>query len=140
MAPRRNERSAFRVQAVADIEVAIDLGVERAGPERDREALQIGGLRREQREPEALAKPARKADMIRVIMRDDEPRQLSPRERPGCERLPNILRALVRDTGIENRPAVSILDEIDVDMVQPEWQRHAQPQNAGCDPRKGAVG
>src|SRR5262249_14151846 len=81
----------------------------------------------------------RKADMIGVIMRDDEPRELLPGERPGCERLPNILRALVRDAGVENRPAVSIVDEIDVDMVQPERQRHAQPENAGGNLGKFAV-
>src|SRR5262249_29221168 len=89
---------------------------------------------------EALRKPAGKADMIGVIMRHDEPRELLAGERARRERFPNLLSGLVRDSGVENRPAASILDEVDVNMVQPERQRHAQPKNAGGDFGKFAVG
>ena len=71
--------------------------------------------------------------MIRVKMRHDEPRQLPALKRPRDERFPDILRHLVRDPCVQNGPAIAIVDEEDVDVVQAERQRNAKPQNAGSD-------
>ena len=50
---------AVTVEAVAQIEIAIGLRVERAGAERDRQAPKKGGLAHQQRQVEALGEPAR---------------------------------------------------------------------------------
>ena len=146
VALREHGRGSLGRQAAPDIEVAIDRRIEGARAERDGEALQIGGLRGQERHAEPLREPAGQADMVGVEMRHDQPRQLAPRERTRRERFPNLPRDLVRDASVQYRPAIGIVDEKDVDVVQPERQRQAKPQDAGRDfgefagggwPRKG---
>ena len=71
--------------------------------------------------------------MVRVEMRHEQPRQPTPGERPRHESLPDLARCPVRDTRVEHRPSIAILDQVDVDVVQAKRQRNAGPQDAGGD-------
>ncbi len=122
-----------RVEAVAQVEVAIGLGVERAGAERDVEAAQIGRLARQQRQREPLAQPAGEADVVGMEVRDDQAGQGPSRQRAVDQRVPDFARGVVADAGVQDGPAVAVVDQVDVDVVEPEGQRNARPQDAGRD-------
>ena len=55
---------------------------------------------------------------------------LRPGKRPGEKRLPGGARLRVVDPCVDERQSVAVLDEIDVDVVEPEREREARPQNA----------
>ena len=121
------------VEAVAQVEVAIGLGIERTGAERDVGAAEIAGLAGQQGQAEALAQPAGKADVVGVEVRHDQAGQAPARQGSVDQRTPNRPRRLVADARVEHGPAVAVVDQVDVDVVQPKGERDARPQNAGGD-------
>ena len=68
--------------------------------------------------------------MVRVEVGGDDPRQPAPTKRPGEKRLPGGPRWRVVDPGVDQREPVAILDQVDVDMVEPERERKSRPQDA----------
>ena len=79
-----------------------------------------------------LLQPAREAEMVGVEMGDD--RTL---ERPVAEPLEHVdpmrLHVVAVPPGIDDGPAVAVLEQIEVDMVEREGKRHLEPVNAGSD-------
>ena len=71
--------------------------------------------------------------MVGMEMRDEEPGQPLAGEHSGHQREPGLLGRLVADAGVDHREAVAILDQVDVDVVEPERQRDPRPEDAGCD-------
>ena len=49
---------------------------------------------------------------------------------PVEQRQPEPARDRIVDAGVDQREAVAILDQIDVDVVEPERQRQPQPEYA----------
>ena len=127
-------------QAVPPVEPAIILRPKIARCVLQAEAEQVLGARHQQIEAEAVAHPAGEADMVGVVVRHDQARQPGAGERPGEHRLPDRAARLVADPAIEHRPALAIGDQVDVDVIEPERQRQAQPQHAGCDLQRRAEG
>ena len=82
---------------------------------------------------ERLGQPAGKADMVRVSVGDDEARDLAPRQRAGKHALPHFFRGVGENAGIDQRDAVAIFQEPQIDMVERHRQRHGQPPHAGRD-------
>ena len=68
--------------------------------------------------------------MVGVIMRDDNPSDRFARQGPGQHRLPDRPRCAPVKTGIDHRPAIAIVESIDIDMIQRRRQRQAQPEDA----------
>ena len=59
-------------------------------------------------------------------------------ERPALQQarqqgVPELARRLVVDAGVDQREALAVLDQINVDMVEPERQRQPRPQDAVSD-------
>src|SRR3954452_20490156 len=127
MALRADDFRRLRVEAVALVEETVGLGIERAGRQRNIPAAKIGGLAGQKRQLEALGEPSGEADMIGMEMRDDQPRQ-RPAAEARDEALPSGARGLVIDAGVEHGPALAILDEKNVHVIEPERQRDAGPE------------
>ena len=115
---------------MAEVEAAIGLGVERAGIETDRQRIQIFGLAGVKFEPEPAAEPAGKADMIGMAMAGDDAGQRPAFQQAAEQAFPDGARRGVVDAGVEQREAGAVLDQIDIDVIQPERQRQPQPQHA----------
>jgi hypothetical protein len=47
--------------------------------------------------------------------------------RIGKRLLPDLLRLLCEDAGIDDRPAVIVLKQPKIDMGKRKWEGHAQP-------------
>ncbi len=71
-----------RVEAVVEIEVAVVLGLERAGVEMDVQALQIFRRRHVKRHVEMLQQEAGSADMVGMKVRGDDPGQRPSAQHP----------------------------------------------------------
>jgi hypothetical protein len=123
----------LRVEPVAQIELAVGLGVERAGAQRDVGAAEIAGLAGQQRQAEALAQPARQPDVVGMEVGHDQPGQAPAGQRAVDERAPDGAGGLITDAGVEDRPALAVLDQVDIDVVQPKRQGNARPQDARRD-------
>ena len=80
-----------------------------------------------------LAQPAGEADMVGMEMRADHAHHRFALELLGEDLLPERSRVLRIDAGVDDRPAVLLLDQPQVDVVELEGQRHAQPVDAGGD-------
>ena len=90
--------------------------------------------RHPERRVPALAQPAGQADMVGMQVRGD--RRASPACRRSCSAkiFSHSSRVASRvDAGVDDGPAVLLLDQPQVDVVELEGQRHAQPVDAGRD-------
>jgi hypothetical protein len=63
----------------------------------------------------------------------DQAGQAPAGQGPVDQRAPDGAGRLVVDAGVEDRPALAILEQIDVDVVQPKRQGNARPQDARRD-------
>src|SRR5262249_54452331 len=54
-------------------------------------------------------------------------------ERSRDEGLPDRARRVVADPSVEHGPAVAVIDQVEIDVIEPKRQRHAHPQNPGGD-------
>jgi DNA-binding transcriptional MerR regulator len=92
-------------------------------------------LRGPQLDAEAPAEPAGVAGMIRVIVREDDPLD----RLYGLEdALPQTPGRGIGDAAVDNRPAALVLEQPQVDVIELEGQRHAEPAHAGGDFERGA--
>jgi len=66
-------------------------------------------------------------------VRDDDARDRPPRERPAQRGVPERARLLEPHPGVDDRPAVAVLEHPEIDVVELERQRHAQPGDARGD-------
>ena len=81
----------------------------------------------------ALGEPAREAHVIRMIVRDEYPREPTARERLDLERLPRGAALLSPETGIDDGARVAVFEQPEIDVVQLHRQRHPQPPQAVGD-------
>jgi hypothetical protein len=51
----------------------------------------------------------------------------------GPKTVPRFLGLFVGNSGVGDIPRVAIIDEIDLDVVEPERQRHPRPEHARSD-------
>ena len=91
---------------------------------------QVFALRGPELDAMALAQPLRVARMVRVVVREHHtPYRLKARQDP----VPQRACLGVADARVDDRPAVLILHEPQVDVVERERQRHAEPVDARRD-------
>jgi hypothetical protein len=82
--------------------------------------------------------PARAADVIGVIVRDDDACHAPTRHRGGEMLFPDVPGGFDAVARVDDAPAVAVFQQPEVDVIQRKRQRHAQPVNAGCDFDGGA--
>ena len=68
--------------------------------------------------------------MVGMVMRDDQPLDGFSGQRACQKLLPDRLGFAAAKAGINQRPAIAIVQGIDVDMIQRHRQRQAHPQDA----------
>ncbi len=90
---------------------------------------EILGLAHPQLDAEALGQPAGQAEVIGVVVGDDETPDRTPRQRPGEDLLPQIAGGSRVQATIHQRPAGLVSQHPQVDVIQREGQRHAQPEH-----------
>ncbi len=77
--------------------------------------------------------PARQAEMIGMVVGDDDPRDGASVQPVVQQPAPQLLHLLARDPRVDQRPARAVLHEPQVDVVESEGQRHAQPVHSRSD-------
>jgi hypothetical protein len=65
-------------------------------------------------------------------MRDDDPRYRTAAEMRGKDALPSRFGFGHRVAAIDNCPTGPVFEQPQIDVVEREGQRHAQPQDSGC--------
>ena len=68
--------------------------------------------------------------MVGVKVRSDDSCQSAAAKRPGEQSLPRRARLRVVNSRIDDRQAVIVFDEIDVDVIEPKRKGKARPQDA----------
>ncbi|MPL67251.1 hypothetical protein SDC9_12942 [bioreactor metagenome] len=74
--------------------------------------------------------PARQADVVGVVMGDEDAGDGLARKPPVERRLQRGATGRGVDAGVDQRPAVAIVEGIGIDVVERHRQRKAQPQHA----------
>ena len=100
------------------------LHVERQHPRR-----QPGGAGRPERRARRL-EPAGEPDVVRMVVGQDDPPDRPAAERPGHQRRPGAAHRRGVEAGVDQRPAVAVVERIGVEVVRPERQRQAHPEHA----------
>jgi hypothetical protein len=98
------------------------------------------GFGHPQLDAEALREPAGEAEVVRVVMRHHDAPDGQAREALGDDLVPQRARGFGVEAGIHQRPAGPVAQHPQVDMVEREGQRHAQPEHARRDLLPGAAG
>jgi hypothetical protein len=79
----------------------------------------------------ALLQPARETDVVRMRMGQQDPPQRQPFEFRSAEnRIPHVGAAGRGVAGVDEAPAPVVSQQPEVDVVEVDRQRHAQPQYA----------
>jgi hypothetical protein len=78
-------------------------------------------------------------NVIRVVMRHDDPVDRQSAQPLGKDPSPQFLGLRHRITGVDDRPARAVFEQPQIDVVEREGQRHAQPPHPGGD-RQGLAG
>ena len=78
----------------------------------------------------AAREPAGQPDVVGVIVGDDHACDRGVRGQQGFPGGPRVVRV---ETAIDDRPAAGVLHQPEIDVVERERQRHAQPAHAGRD-------
>ncbi len=118
---------AFRPEVLARRE-AVDPGRE------------IFGLAHHEFGPGRGAEPCRGADVIGMVVGHDQPLDRPSGEEAAQHAGPEPPRLGRVDAGVDHRPAALTLDEVHVDVIEPERERQAQPVQAGRDGERRAEG
>ena len=71
--------------------------------------------------------------MVGVRMGHDQPRNFHVRQRALQQRGPGGDRFFVAEAGIHHRPAVSVGEQVDINVIEAERQLQPNPQYAGHD-------
>ena len=130
-APAQQQFGVGLAQAMRVIEAAIGLGIQRAGIEPNAQSVEIFGLAGVKRQIEALGRASRRGRYGRGGNASRGCASASCRAAgPAKKTLPELARHRVVDPGVDKRKAVAVLDEIDVDVIEPERQRQPQPKDA----------
>ena len=103
-----------------------------AGVADQRAAVQVLEARHPELAIELARQPARHADMVGVHVRDDHALDRATVGRAVEQRTPGRDALFVAHARVDHGPTRAVLDRIQVDVVQLERQRHADPQHAGC--------
>jgi hypothetical protein len=82
---------------------------------------------------ELAHQPSGQADMIGMHVRDDYPPDLAAFHRAGEQLFPSLLGILVLDAGVDNRPPVAVLQQVEIDVVELHRQSHPHPVHTGRD-------
>ena len=69
--------------------------------------------------------------MVGVVVGDDDTPDRPAAQRAGQKRLPQPFRPVPRQAGVDHRPAVTVVERIDVHMVERPGQRQPRPKDAG---------
>ena len=77
--------------------------------------------------------PAGTTHVVRVIVREQDPAQRALREQRRFELLPDLGAGARGHAGVDQREAVAVLEQPEVDVIEVDRQRHAQPVQAGKD-------
>ena len=123
----------LRRKPVATIERPMHVGAQIAGGILQRQAVEIFGAWHRKLQVETLREPAREADMIGMEMRDDHRGEALTSQWSAQDRLPGRPAGVGAQARVEHRPAVSVLDQIDVHVIEPVRQRQAKPPDARCN-------
>ena len=89
---------------------------------------------------EALGQPAGEAEVVRVVVRADDPGDPPPGQHAVEQPLPGVAGLVVAEAGVEHRPATVVLDKVDIHVVEQERQLEAHPEHARRDLHETAVG
>src|SRR6185312_1784091 len=121
---------------VGEADAAVELGelvAEAAGRpiERTMRMLPLAG-RGPQLDAKPLAEPAGEPDMVRVIMRDDDARHRRA-ELVREDVLPEAFDDVAGNARVDDGPTRAVLDQPQIDMIEREGQRHAQPAHTRRD-------
>jgi hypothetical protein len=84
-----------------------------------------------QRRAEFAADPTGQAHVVGMHVRADHARDRLALERLVENLAPIFARLFERDAGVDNGPAFAVLDQPEIDRLQHERQRHANPMHAG---------
>ncbi|MCY1217580.1 hypothetical protein D9M72_294980 [compost metagenome] len=96
-------------------------------------AVQVLQARHPEVALEPLHQPAGHANVIGMLVRDDDARHRLAGQRPCQQRFPGIDALRRKHAGIDDRPAIAVLDGPDIDVRQHVGQGQPHPQYAGCD-------
>jgi hypothetical protein len=81
--------------------------------------------------------------MVGVVVGDDHAPDRLAGQRAGAQRLPVLQAHLVAVAGVHDGPAVAVVQDVDVDVVEAVGQADARPEHALGDlqrlPRLGRV-
>src|SRR6185312_3954879 len=132
-----------RLLDVAEADAAVERGelVAKAARRAAKRKTRLVPLARRgpQLDAKPLGEPAGQPDMVGVIMRDDEPRH-RPVELVRDDMLPEALDGVAGDAGVDNGPTRAVRDQPQIDVIEREGQRHAQPAHARRDLAPAAGG
>ncbi len=73
-------------------------------------------------------------------MRDDDPAHGPARQGAGEQVAPDRAGAPGIEPGVDHRPAVAVIERVEIDMVERHRQRQAQPEDALGHLGRGALG
>ena len=121
------------VEAMRQEEAAIGFGIELGRVEPQHQRIEVFGFAGEQPHAVALGEPAAEPDMVGMVMRGDDAGETPALERAVEHGVPQFARELGVEPGVDEHVAVAVLDQIDVDVVEPERQGQAQPENSRRD-------
>jgi hypothetical protein len=95
---------------------------------------QVLAERHQQGRPGQFLQPGGETEVIGVEMGDDDARDAPAtrrRRQPRQDLLPAVLDRIQREAGVDDHPAVVVLEQPEVDVVEREGQRHPQPVDTG---------
>ena len=125
-------------QAVAEIEAALGAEVVR-GREPVHPRGEVFRLAHGEFGAGAPAQPGGGADVVGMVMGDDQALDGAARHEPAEHAFPQRPRRRRVDAGVDHGPAALALDQVHVDVVQAERQRQAQPVKAGRDLQRRTI-
>ena len=96
-------------------------------------AVQIFQARHVQRHMELARQPAGQAHMVGVHVGDQHARQRAAVGGLGEQRAPGGHAFVGARTGVDDGPALAVIDGPEIDVIQRIGQGHAYPEHAGCD-------
>jgi len=77
--------------------------------------------------------------MVGVMMRANYSADRFAAQRPSKKPFPNRLCGCVANSSIKDCPTVAVIEDIDVDVVQSEWERQPRPENSWTNLEKFTV-
>ncbi len=98
------------------------------------------GLRAPQIDTEALGQPSGVAHVVGMKVRDDHLRDRTATQVTGEDLLPQGADIGQAHAGVDDGPPRAVLEQPQVDVIELEGQRHAEPRHTGRDLDRRAEG